>query len=102
MLLLAWLCFFLALLCSPAGEMKYLWSTHFLLALIPSGSINTEKLQAVGLRRQVVGAVLTHLPEAGATAASQRALVEDSAFRYWIISSSSAFEMEEGLTLWFY
>lgn len=84
MLLLAWPYFFLALLCSPAREKKYLWSTYFTLALTPSGSINTEKPQPVRLRRQVVGLVLTHLPEAAATAASQRALVEDSAFRYWI------------------
>lgn len=54
MLPLAWSCLFLALLYSPAGEMKFLWST-----LIPPGSLKCR--EAPGCGRQVVVALLTHL-----------------------------------------
>lgn len=71
--------------------------------LLHAGSLKYREAQAVGCGKQVVGAVLTHLPGGclpGATAASQKAPAEGSAFRYWIISFGIAFEMEGGFILW--
>lgn len=77
-----------------------MWSTYLTLALIPPRSLKYREGPGCAVWEVVVGAVLTHLPKPGATAVSQRAPVEGSAFRYWIISSSIAFEMEEGFILW--